>query len=37
MNLPLFKYSPNAYKLDIFVEEEGTCSICDEKRNLKQD
>ena len=35
MNLPLFKYSPNAYKLDIFVEEEGTCSICDEKRNLK--
>ncbi len=35
MELPKFKYSPNAYKLDIFIEEEGTCSVCNEKRKLK--
>ena len=37
MELPTFKYSPNAYKLDIFKEEIGICSICNEKRNLKYD
>lgn len=35
VELPKFKYSPNAYQLDIFVKEDGVCSICKEKRNLK--
>lgn len=35
MELPQFKYSPNAYQLDIFEKVEGTCSICNEKRNIK--
>ncbi len=35
MKLPEFKYSPNAYKLDLFVEEEGVCSVCNEHRTLK--
>lgn len=35
MELPTFKYSPNAYQLDLFEEEEGICSICHEKRTLK--
>lgn len=35
MELPKFKYSPNAYKIDIFKSVEGICSVCDEKRNLK--
>ncbi len=35
MELPKFKYNPNAYTLDIFIEEEGICSVCSEKRNLK--
>ncbi len=35
MRLPHFKYNPNAYQLDIFIEEEGTCSVCHEKRSLK--
>jgi len=35
MELPKFKYSPNAYKLDLFEEKEGICSVCKEKRNLK--
>ncbi len=35
MELPKFKYSPNAYNLDLFVEKEGVCSVCNEKRNLK--
>ena len=35
MELPKFKYSPNAYKIDVFVEEEGTCSVCDQHRKIK--
>lgn len=35
MELPKFKYSPNAYILDIFEEEEGICSVCTEKRQLR--
>ena len=35
MELPQFKYSPNAYELDLFEEKEGVCSVCKEKRNLK--
>lgn len=35
MNLPKFKYSPNAYKLDLFDAVEGICSVCEEKRQLK--
>jgi uncharacterized protein CbrC (UPF0167 family) len=35
MELPKFKYSPNAYKIGVFEEKEGTCSVCGEKRNLK--
>ena len=35
MELPKFKYSPNAYELDLFEEVDGICSICNEQRNLK--
>lgn len=35
MKLPKFKYSPNAYKLDIFKTEDGICSVCNNKSNLK--
>jgi uncharacterized protein CbrC (UPF0167 family) len=35
MELPKFKYSPNAYKIDVFKEEEGECSICNQQRSLK--
>ncbi|MDR2834638.1 MAG: CbrC family protein [Bacteroidales bacterium] len=35
MELPKFKYSPNAYKIGVFENEEGTCSVCGEKRNVK--
>jgi uncharacterized protein CbrC (UPF0167 family) len=35
MELPKFKYSPNAYEIDLFDKVEGTCSVCEEKRNLK--
>lgn len=35
MELPKFKYSPNAYTLPIFEEEEGVCSACNENRNLR--
>lgn len=35
MELPKFKYSPNAYSLDLFKEVDGVCSICNEQRNLK--
>ncbi len=35
MELPKFKYSPNAYSLDLFKEVDGLCSICNEQRNLK--
>lgn len=35
MELPKFKYNPNAYKLDLFKEIEGVCSICVQRRNMK--
>ncbi len=35
MELPKFKYSPNAYNLDIFEKEDGICSVCNEKRQIK--
>lgn len=35
MELPKFKYSPNTYEIDIFEKEEGTCSVCNEKRAMK--
>jgi uncharacterized protein len=35
MELPKFKYSPNAYELDVFEIENGICSCCNEERNLK--
>lgn len=35
MELPKFKYSPNAYDLDLFETIEGTCSACNEQRQLK--
>lgn len=35
MELPKFKYSPNAYSIGIFEQEEGVCSVCNEKRQIK--
>lgn len=35
MELPKFKYNPNVYKLDLFKEIEGICSICVQRRNMK--
>lgn len=35
MNYPQFKYHPNAYQLDLFVEVKGRCSVCHEERSLK--
>ena len=35
MELPKFKYSPNSYRIDVFKEEEGTCSICNQHRKIK--
>ncbi|MFH7016493.1 CbrC family protein [Flavobacterium sp. FlaQc-47] len=35
MELPTFKYSPNAYDIDVFIKEEGTCSVCNLKRGMK--
>ncbi len=35
MDYPQFKYHPNAYKLDIFIKEDGICSVCKQQRNLK--
>src|SRR4051812_13763397 len=37
MELPKFKYSPNAYRIDVFKDEEGTCSICNQHRTIKYD
>ena len=37
MDYPQFKYHPNAYSLDIFVQEDGVCSICHKQRDLKYD
>lgn len=35
MELPKFKYSPNAYDIGVFEKEDGICSVCNEKRQLK--
>ena len=35
MQLPHFKYSPNAYTLDLFDKEDGICSVCEQPRQLK--
>jgi len=35
MELPKFRYSPNAYELDLFEKKEGVCSVCNEKRAMK--
>lgn len=35
MELPQFKYNPNAYKIGIFEEEKGICSICDKERTIR--
>ena len=35
MDLPKFRFSPNAYALDLFVAESGTCSCCGQARELK--
>ncbi|WP_418360248.1 CbrC family protein [Sphingobacterium detergens] len=35
MELPKFKYSPNAYKIDVFEDLEGKCSICEEQRSIR--
>lgn len=37
MDYPKFKYSPNAYKLDLFISEKGICSVCEKERELKYD
>jgi uncharacterized protein CbrC (UPF0167 family) len=35
MELPIFKYSPNAYQIDVFEEREGTCSVCSQPREIR--
>lgn len=35
MELPKFKYSPNAYAIGVFDDVEGICSICNQSRKLK--
>ncbi|BDB71570.1 hypothetical protein Cthiooxydans_39820 [Comamonas thiooxydans] len=35
MDLPKFRLSPNAYALDLFAAESGTCSCCGQARELK--
>jgi uncharacterized protein len=35
MELPKFKYSPNAFNLDLFEKEDGICSVCNEERKIK--
>lgn len=35
MELPNFKYSPNAYKIGVFENVHGNCSICAEQRNMR--
>lgn len=37
MELPRFRYSPNAYRINVFKEDEGTCSICKQPRTIKYD
>lgn len=35
MELPKFKYSQNAYNIDVFQNIEGICSTCNEERQIK--
>ena len=35
MELPKFKFSPNAYNLNVFEKEDGVCSCCKENKALK--
>ena len=35
MDLPIFRYSPNAYSINVFEEEPGECSICNQPRQMK--
>jgi uncharacterized protein CbrC (UPF0167 family) len=35
METPKFKYSPNAYKINVLEKIEGTCSVCNQARTLK--
>jgi uncharacterized protein CbrC (UPF0167 family) len=35
MELPIFKYSPNAYRINVFDNEEGICDCCNENRSLR--
>ena len=35
MDLPVFRYSPNAYHINVFKEEPGECSICNQARQIK--
>lgn len=37
MELPTFKYNPNAYKLEIIAKETITCECCGEKRDYRYD
>ncbi len=33
MDLPVFKYNPNALELGIIEEDETHCPVCEKKRN----
>ena len=35
LELPRFKYLPNAYELGLFTEEEFICDICKTDQNLR--
>ncbi|MCX5467331.1 CbrC family protein [Acinetobacter nematophilus] len=35
MDYPQFKYHPNAYRLDLFENQIGRCSICNQQHDLK--
>ncbi len=35
MEKPQFKYSPNAYSINVFKEEKGVCSVCNKGREIK--
>ena len=35
MELPKFRYSPNAYQINVFKEAEGICSVCNQSRNIR--
>ncbi|OWY18177.1 hypothetical protein C7N43_27940 [Sphingobacteriales bacterium UPWRP_1] len=35
MNLPEFKYNPNALKLGIFEETDATCPVCNQQRGYR--